>query len=312
MEPKDSPPKAIRTASVKERFSKVSVDDFASPPGRGGSFREFLEGLPNILAAKDLRTVAQRIVEAHRGHREVIVGMGAHVIKVGLNPLLVSWMDQGIVTGIAMNGACVVHDVEVALFGKTSEDVGPALDQGSFGIAEETANMINGAVKDGAAKGLGFGESVCTGLLAASPPHSSLSLLCQAKERGVPVTVHVALGTDIVHMHPSADGAAIGVASLRDFHHFTGRVAKLEGGVYLNLGSAVVLPEVFLKALNLARNQGNKVEVFATVNMDFLRQYRSTVNVVERPVRMGGEGFQLIGHHELNFPLLTAAVMDLL
>jgi len=304
------PPKRIRTASVRTRPSKVSVASFASPGRAGMTVAEFLDGLPRILAAADLREVAGRIAEAFRGRKEVLVGMGAHVIKVGLSPVLIAWMEQGLLTGLALNGAGVIHDVETALWGKTSEDVGPALDRGMFGVAEETAALINEAVAEGAQRGLGYGEAVAARLLQAAPPYAGTSLLCQAHRRGIPVTVHVAVGTDIVHMHESARGAAIGEASLRDFHRFTDRVARLEGGVYLNLGSAVLLPEVFLKALNLARNRGHRVEVFTTVNMDFLRHYRTTVNVVERPVRLGGRGFQLIGHHELNLPLLAAAVLE--
>jgi len=303
-------PEKIRTGSVRDRPSKVSVPSFASPVRAGLTFGEFLDGLPQILAAGDLREVANRIADACSARREVVVGMGAHVIKVGLNPVLISWMERGVITGLAMNGAGVIHDVETALWGKTSEDVGPALDQGMFGVAEETATLINEAVADGCREGLGYGEAVVARLSASSPPHARVSLLCQAHRLGIPVTVHVAVGTDIVHMHDSAHGASIGEASLRDFHRFTDRVARLEGGVYLNLGSAVLLPEVFLKALNLARNRGHRVEVFTTVNMDFLRHYRSTVNVVERPVRLGGRGFQLIGHHELNVPLLAAAVLE--
>ena len=300
----------VQTESVQDRFSKVSVENFASPSEPGMKFTDFLDRLPRILAAQDFQAVVARIADAAQLKKEVIVGMGAHVIKVGLNPVLISWMDKGIITGLAMNGAGVVHDVETALWGKTSEDVGPALDQGMFGVAQETAEIINGSVKEGVNRDLGFGQAVAEKLMAQSPPYSDYSLLCQAFKRGIPVTIHVALGTDIVHMHDSADGAAIGKASLKDFHLFTSKVACLEGGVYLNMGSAVVLPEVFLKALNLARNRGHTVNVFTTVNMDFIRQYRSTVNVVERPVRLGGQGYQLIGHHELNFPLLAAAVLE--
>jgi len=302
----------FHSSSVRTRVSKVSVADFAAPLKAGMTVADFLRGLPGILAGRDLRRVAARIATASRAGREVIVGLGAHVIKVGLTPVLVSLMDQGVITALVMNGAGVIHDAEIAVWGNTSEDVGPALDQGMFGVAEETSRLINQAVIQGIPKGLGFGAAVAEALAALNPPHADASLLCQAHRRGIPVTVHVALGTDIVHMHPSADGAAIGEASLRDFHLLAARVARLTDGVYLNIGSAVILPEVFLKALNLARNQGHPVKVFTTVNLDFLRQYRSTVNVVERPVRMGGEGVQLIGHHELNLPLLAAAVLELL
>jgi hypothetical protein len=312
MSEKPGGPRALHTTSVRERHSKVSVADFASPVRPGMRVKELLAGLPSILAGRELNRIAEKIASAARDRREVILGLGAHVIKVGLAPVLVSWMDRKIVTALALNGAGVIHDAEVALWGKTSEDVGPALDQGMFGVAEETADLINRAVIDGNAQGLGFGAAVARALDSRNPPHAGQSLLCQAHRHGIPVTVHVALGTDIVHMHPDADGAAIGQASLRDFRLLASRLERLEGGVYLNIGSAVLLPEVFLKALNLARNRGHAVKVFTTVNLDFMRQYRSTVNVVERPVRLGGEGFQLIGHHEINLPLLTAAVLELL
>jgi deoxyhypusine synthase len=302
--------KKLRTVSLKDRFSKVSVEDFASPLAPGMEVRDFLDALPCLLAARELREVAERIAEAAREQKELIVGLGAHVIKVGLAPVLASWMEGGIITGLAMNGAGVIHDTEIALWGKTSEDVGPALDEGMFGVGEETASLVNEALAQGCKEGKGFGEAVARQLAESHPPYAHLSLLCQAYNREIPVTVHVAMGTDILHMHPAADGAAIGEASLKDFRLLASRVAHLEGGVYLNIGSAVVLPEVFMKALNLARNQGNRVEVFTTVDMDFIKHYRPSVNVVDRPVRMGGRGYQLIGHHELNLPLLVVAVLE--
>ena len=305
-------PSGVTLTSLRTRLSKVSVEDFARPSTPGQSFRQFLEGLPKLLAAKDLLTVADRLVVAHLKQKEVITAIGAHVIKVGLSPLLNALMRDRIITAVVMNGAGVIHDVEIALQGKTSEDVGPALDSGMFGMAEETALLINESVKEAAHNGLGFGQAVGSRLLAMSPPHADQSILCQAQSLCVPVTVHVALGTDIVHMHPSADGGAIGKASLTDFRRLTDIVARLSGGVYLNIGSAVILPEVFLKALNLARNMGHEVTDFTTVNMDFIRHYRPSVNVVERPIRVGGEGFHLIGHHELNIPLLVAAVLETL
>lgn len=303
-------PSELRTLSVKDRFSKVSVKDFAAPLAPGMQIRDFLDALPRLLAGRALREVAERIAKAAREEKPIIVGMGAHVIKVGLAPVLISWMERGIITGLVMNGAGVIHDTEIALWGKTSEDVGPALNEGMFGVAEETAGLINGALSEGRKEGKGFGEAVAQRLAERDPPYADLSLLCQAHRRGLPVTVHVAIGTDIIHMHPIADGAAIGEASLRDFHHLASQIARLEGGVYLNVGSAVVLPEVFVKALNLARNQGNRVEAFTTVDMDFIKHYRPSVNVVDRPVRMGGRGYQLIGHHELNLPLLAVAVLE--
>ena len=310
MSKKKAAPSELRTLSVKDRFSKVSVEDFASPLAPGMQVRDFLDALPGLLAGRALREVAERIAKAAREQKPVIVGMGAHVIKVGLTPVLVSWMERGIITGLVMNGAGVIHDTEIALWGKTSEDVGPALDEGMFGVAEETAGLINQALSEGSKEGKGFGEAVAQRLAESDPPYADLSLLCQAHRRGLPVTVHVAIGTDIIHMHPLADGAAIGEASLRDFHRLASQIARLEGGAYLNVGSAVVLPEVFMKALNLARNQGNRIEEFTTVDMDFIKHYRPSVNVVDRPVRMGGRGYQLIGHHELNLPLLAVAVLE--
>jgi hypothetical protein len=295
---------------VKDRFSKVSVEHFASPLAPGMQVRDFLDALPGLLAGRALREVAERIAKAAKEQKPILLGMGAHVIKVGLAPVLISWMERGIITGLLMNGAGVIHDTEIALWGKTSEDVGPALDEGMFGVAEETAGLINLALSKGNKEGKGFGEAVARRLAESNPPYADLSLLCEAHRRGLPVTVHVAIGTDIVHMHPAADGAAIGETSLRDFHRLTSQIARLEGGVYLNVGSAVVLPEVFMKALNLARNQGNRVEEFTTVDMDFIKHYRPSVNVVDRPVRMGGRGYQLIGHHELNLPLLAVAVLE--
>ncbi len=310
MRKKRGDPPQLRTVSMKNRFSKVSAEDFASPLTAGMQVRDFLDALPVLLAGRDLREVAERIAGAAEKRKEVILGMGAHVIKVGLAPVLISWMERGILTGLAMNGAGVIHDTEIALWGKTSEDVGPALDEGMFGVAEETAGLINRALSEGVKEGMGFGEAVARQLAGSNPPHADLSLLCQAHKRKLPVTVHVAIGTDIIHMHPLADGAVIGEASLRDFHRLVSCVARLEGGVYLNVGSAVVLPEVFMKALNLARNQGSRVEAFTTVDMDFIKHYRPSVNVVDRPVRMGGRGYQIIGHHELNLPLLAVAVLE--
>ncbi len=303
-------PTTLRTVSMKERYSKVSVENFGSPLKAGMQVREFLDALPSILAGRMLREIADRIATAALGQKEIIVGMGAHVVKVGLAPVLVSWMERGIITGLVLNGAGVIHDTEIALWGKTSEDVGPALDEGMFGVAGETATRINRALSEGDKEGKGFGEAVARDLAESDPPYADLSLLCQAHRRNIPVTVHVAIGTDIVHMHPGTDGAVIGAASLRDFRLLASRIARLEGGAYLNIGSSVVLPEVFMKALNLARNQGNKVEGFTTVDMDFIKHYRPSVNVVERPVRLGGQGYQLIGHHEVNLPLLVVAVQE--
>jgi hypothetical protein len=312
MSPKNLDPKQLRRTSLSDRPSKVSFRDFASPVRAGMDVKELLQAFPKFLASQTLLEVAERIAAAHREGREVVFAIGAHVIKVGLSPILISLMDAGILTCLAMNGAGVIHDVEIALRGQTSEDVGPALDQGLFGVADETAELINQAVAEGAQQGKGFGQAVAGRLLDARPPHGEWSLLCRAAQKGIPVTVHVAIGTDIIHMHPSADGSAIGKTSLQDFYLLASRIAELEDGVFLNMGSAVLLPEVFLKALNLARNLGHAVRTFTTVDMDFIKHYRPTVNVVERPVRLGGKGYQLIGHHEINLPLLAAAVFEIL
>ncbi len=309
--PEESP-EGLRTTHLEERPSKVTTEAFALPVAAGMDLRRFLASLPRVLAGEQIREAAGRVADAARGGREIIAGMGAHVIKVGLAPVLGSWMDEGVLTALALNGAGVIHDVEIALAGKTSEDVGPALDEGLFGVAEETARFILGAVAEGDERGEGFGEAVARRLAESDPPFGRYSLLCRAHEKGLPVTVHVALGTDIIHMHPQADGAVIGRTSLRDFQRLATRVARLEGGVYLNIGSAVILPEVFLKALNLARNRGHPVRDLTTIDMDFIRHYRPRVNVVERPVRKGGRGFQFVGHHELMVPLLAAAVLEYL
>jgi hypothetical protein len=274
--------------------------------------RAFLDGLPDILAAHDLRVAAARLARAIRRGRPVVLGMGAHPIKVGLGPLIVDLIERGRIAAVAMNGACLVHDFELAWVGSTSEDVGPGLDRGLFGMARETGDFLNRATADGVAAGQGLGLAVGTAIARARLPFRRTSILAAAARAGIPATVHVAIGTDIVHMHPGADGAAIGEGSLRDFRLLAGVVARLAGGVYVNLGSAVVLPEVFVKALNLARNVGHPVRDLTTVDMDFIRHYRPGVNVVARPTAAGGIGIRLTGHHEIMFPLLWAATEEAL
>jgi len=274
------------------------------------SFGAFLSGLPDYLAAKDFRAVVDAVVRAKRRDAPVLLGIGAHFIKVGLSPLLLQGLSKQLFDGVAMNGAGVIHDVELALAGKTSEDVESRLADGSFGMARETARFIHSALASGAGEGLGFGAAVGKALATSRAPHRGRSLLAGAWKRGVPVTVHVCIGTDITHMHPEADGASMGEASLRDFRSFCALVARLQGGVYLNVGSAVVLPEVFLKAVSIARNLGKPLSRITTVNMDFQKLYRPDVNVVLRPTRNGGKGFHLIGPHEILFPLLMAAVTE--
>jgi len=282
------------------------------PVRRGLTVRALVDGMPDILAARDLRTAVERIAGAIRRGRPVVLGMGAHPIKVGLGPLIVDLIARGRLAAIAMNGACLVHDFELAWNGKTSEDVGPGLDEGVFGMARETGEFLNGATRDGVAAGLGLGRAVGDAIVRARLPFRRTSILAAAATADVPATVHVAIGTDIVHMHPNADGAAIGEGSLGDFRLLAAVVARLRGGVYLNLGSAVVLPEVFVKALNLARNVGHRVRDLTTIDMDFNRHYRPGVNVVARPTAAGGVGLHLTGHHEIMFPLLWAAVEDAL
>ena len=302
----------LKTYPLKKRHSKVRVSDFARPWRRGGSFSLFYRGLPDLLAVKTLRAVAKAIAKAHRKGRPVIVGIGAHVIKVGLTPLLVNWMEQGLVTAVAMNGAGIIHDFELALMGHTSEEVDDEIDEGRFGMAEETGRMLNEAIAEGHRDGQGLGEAVGHYINRSKGrfPNRTTSILATGAKFGIPVTVHVAVGTDIIHMHPAADGASIGGTSLLDFRRLAAVVSKMEGGVYLNIGSAVVLPEVFLKTVSLGRNLGHSLTNITTVNMDFLAHYRPLTNVVRRPTQKGGKGYQLIGHHEIMLPLLVAAVAE--
>jgi hypothetical protein len=301
-------PSRVRTYPLKKRRSKVTAASLGRVPRPGMKLADFLRGLPDVLAACDLQAVAGAIADRHRAGKLVILGMGAHPIKVGLSPLIVELMRRGILSAVALNGAGIIHDFELAYQGETSEDVASALLDGSFGMARETGGFLNRAVAAGASDGLGM--AVGRAILDARLPHADLSILAAGVRYGVPVTVHVTLGADIIHMHPSADGAAIGAASLLDFRRLAGVIQHLRGGVFINLGSAVVIPEVFLKALNLARNVGNRVDNLVTVDMDFVRHYRPLVNVVQRPTAGSGRGYQLVGHHEIMFPLLCAAVIE--
>jgi hypothetical protein len=300
----------VRTYPLRSRRSKARVEDFARPVAPGASFADWLDALPAILAAQDLRRVVDAMVAAHRREAAIVWGIGAHVIKTGVSPLLIDLMRRGYVSALAMNGAGIIHDFEIALSGATSEDVDEALGPGRFGMADETGRLLNGIVRGAADAGEGFGQAVGGWLVHERPPHVDLSLVATAFELGIPVTVHVAIGTDIIHMHPDASGAALGDVSLRDFRYFTSCVARLNGGVYLNCGSAVVLPEVFLKAVALVRNQGLPLDGLTTVNIDFVRMYRPQTNVVTRPIAgTNGVGISLVGHHELLLPLIAAAVV---
>jgi hypothetical protein len=300
----------VSTYSLKGRRSKVNREDFGRAWQRGGSFKDYLDRLPNILAAADLRQVAAAWLAARRQQHPVILGFGAHALKVGLSPIIIDLMRRGLLSGVALNGAGIIHDCEIAMVGQTSEEVEAVLDTGQFGMAEETASFLNKAIAWGAEQNLGLGEAVGRRLLEADFPYNDLSVMAQAAALEIPATVHVAVGTDIIHMHPSVAPAALGQTSHQDFRLFAALVSRLAGGVYLNLGSAVLLPEVFLKAISLARNLGHPVEPITTVNLDFIQHYRPLTNVVRRPTQGSGRGFALTGHHEILFPLLAAMVME--
>jgi hypothetical protein len=301
----------VRTYPLAGRPSKVRIADFGRPVAAGATFRQWFDGLPAILGARDIRRVVEAIVRARRRGAGVVWGIGAHVIKTGVSPVLIDLMRRGYVSALAMNGAGIIHDFEVALAGATSEDVDEALGPGRFGMAEETGRLLNEIAIKASEDGLGFGQAVGQYLARHPAPHRDLSLAAAAYASGIPVTVHVAVGTDIIHMHPHASGAAIGDVSLRDFRYFTSCVGRLREGVYVNCGSAVVLPEVFLKAVALARNSGLDLQGLTTVNVDFMRMYRPQTNVITRPVAgTDGVGISLVGHHEILIPLIAAAVIE--
>jgi len=300
----------VHTYPVKQRFSKVRTSLLGKKIKKGASARALISGLPNILAAQNLKAIARKIADCHHKNQTVVLGMGAHPIKVGLSPLIIDFMERGIIDAIALNGAGVIHDFEIAYMGETSEDVAATLKDGSFGMAEETGAFINQAISEGAKHHVGIGAAVGQAILAHRLPYRRLSILATATKLGIPVTAHVAIGTDIIHMHPQADGKALGDCSLRDFRTLTSVVTTLNGGVYLNFGSAVILPEVFLKAVSLARNLGHPIRALTTVNLDFLQHYRALTNVVSRPTMNGGKGYHLTGHLEIMVPLLFAAVIE--
>jgi hypothetical protein len=301
----------IRTYPLSSRQSKARAEQFARPVQRGALFRTWLDSLPNILAGTEVRRVADALVAAKKRGAGIVWGIGAHVIKTGLSPVLIDLMERGFVSALAMNGAGLIHDFEIALAGSTSEDVDRTLGPGTFGMAEETGTLLNEAIRVARAQHKGLGQGVASFLAARNPEHGALSLAVAAHRRGVPLTVHVGIGTDITHMHPSASGADIGETSLRDFRYFTSCVARLGDGVFLNCGSAVILPEVFLKAVALVRNRGERLEGLTTVNIDFMRMYRPQTNVVTRPVAgTHGSGISLVGHHEILIPLIAAAVVE--
>lgn len=302
----------VTTYPISERNNKVSIkNDFSGNVHSGMTVSELYSILPQQLGAKDLSNVIDAIVSAREKGKPVVVAMGAHVIKCGLQPVLKNLVDAGVVTAFALNGAGSIHDYEISLIGETSEDVGAVLHCGTFGMAEETGRDMNRALRDGVAAGLGYGQSIGRFIIHNGNPFAQYSLLAVCTEKDIPVTVHVALGTDIIHQHPSADGAIIGEATYTDFKLFASIVSELgDGGVYLNIGSAVLLPEVFLKALSIAQNLGHHVDHFTTVNMDMQQHYRPLQNVVRRPTSGKGRGYTITGHHEILVPLLAAGILD--
>jgi hypothetical protein len=301
----------VSTYPLASRPSKVSLDDFASPVEGNSSLKDFLNSLPNILAVQSLRELAARVRRARELHKPIIWGIGGHVIKTGLAPLLIDLMNRGFVTAIAANGSVLVHDSEIAMVGSTSEDVDATLGEGAFGGAEETGTLLNHAAQDGARDGIGLGEATGRALLALDPKHADYSLLCSAYKARVPFTAHVTVGGDIAHFHPKADGAALGATTHTDFRLLAELVRRMDGGgVYLNVGSAVVLPEVFLKCVTLVRNLGHPLGDITTANFDFIQSYRPLTNVVRRPTADGaGRGYSITGHHELTLPLLAAELI---
>lgn len=305
----------IRTVPLAQRRNKVNPDLLASPPGSDRSFAAFLNSLPDVLAARDLRRVIQAVVQAKQNGRGVILLLGGHVIKVGLGPLVNTWLERGIVSHVAFNGAAAIHDFELASYGGTSEDVESGLIDGSFGMAEETGADMNAAIAAAVQSGYGMGEGLARALAQRSQlPGGQASILLTAQRLDIPVTVHPAIGAEIIHQHPAADGAAVGETGQRDFRRLAGSLPDLDrGGVVLNWGSAVMMPEVFLKALTVARNLGaGRPTHFTAADFDMQRHYRPRVNVVQRPTRGGGSGYLLTGHHELLLPLLVWGVLDAL
>lgn len=302
---------AIETYELASRPSKVTLKDFASPIRDNDTLSAFLRGLPNILAVQSLREVAERVRRARKLGKPIIWGIGGHVIKTGVSPLIIDLMRQGFVTGIASNGSVLVHDSEIALVGFTSEDVDATLGKGDFGAARETGELLNSAAKAGHRDSLGLGEAMGRELTALDPPHKDLSLIFQAYAAKVPFTAHLTIGADIGHFHASCDGAVLGATSHTDFRLFCSIVKEMNGGgVYLNYGSAVVMPEIFLKAVTVVRNLGHQVQDITTANFDFVQRYRPMTNVVHRPTANGaGRGFSITGHHELTLPLLAAQII---
>jgi deoxyhypusine synthase len=302
----------VNTYPLSSRPSKVSLTDFAKPVSGNSSLRDFLDGLPNILAVKNLRELAARIHRARELNKPIIWGIGGHVIKTGLAPLLIDLMRKGFLTAVAANGSVLVHDAEIAMVGATSEDVDATLGEGAFGAADESGKLLNRAAQEGVRDKIGLGEAISRELIATKPAHEEYSLLCAAYKARVPVTVHLTIGGDIAHFHPAVDGAALGATTHTDFRLLAEIVRRMNGGgIYLNIGSAVTLPEVFLKCVTVVRNLGNQLQDITTANFDFIQSYRPLTNVVRRPTADGaGHGYSITGHHELTIPLLAAQLLS--
>lgn len=300
----------LKTYALSTRKSKVSVRNFAKDFQPDKSFADFIDSLPDILAGRQFKTFVRRLRQARERHEPILFGLGAHVIKVGLNPVLLRLMKEGWVSGLAFNGAGIIHDFEIAFCGQTSEDVATGIRDGKFGMARETAQWLNQAIKQGAEKGMGLGRAVGELISLSKFPYKHLSLLAAAYDLRIPATVHVAVGTDIIHFHPEASGEALGKTSLADFYLFCSLLEKLEGGgVFLNIGSAVILPEVFLKAVSYVRNKGFRLDKLTTAVFDFIHHYRPSQNVVGRVLANRRQGFYFIGHHEIMMPLLAASLL---
>ena len=298
----------LTTHLLAERAHKVAVEAFARPVEAASTLEEFLDGLSDLLAVRALRGLAEAIVKARRREAPVVWAVGGHVVKSGVAPVLIRLMERGWINGLAMNGACAIHDWEIAAVGATSEEVDEGLAEGRFGMAEETGRELAAAAAEAQRLGAGFGETLGRRIVDGDLPHAGSSLLAAASRLALPATVHVAIGSDVVHAHPAADGAAIGAATFHDFRRLIALVQQLSGGVWINCGSAVQLPEVFLKALSAARNLGGPVDGFHTAVLDMARHYRTEENVLRRPHRGPGRGYRLLGHHEINVPLLAAAI----
>ena len=299
----------LRTRPLQSKESKVKIENFSRSYSPGEPFFRFIEGLPDILAGKDFKDFLERMQNAKKGQRAIVFALGAHVVKVGLNPVIMDLMEEGWITALAMNGAGIIHDFEIALAGHTSEDVAEEIKDGSFGMARETGELLNRAINSAKDRDVGLGEAVGQLIAESDFPHKDFSILGRAYRLNIPTTVHMAIGTDVIHFHPMADGEALGNASLRDFFLFCSLLENFEGGgIFVNVGSAVILPEIFLKAVTCVRNKGVALDDFSTAVFDFHQHYRPYENVVKRPLGRKGKGFYFIGHHEIMIPLLAASL----